>query len=385
MMKPIMELIEELKQVGNNPAAAVREAIEKTGRQAVGCFPIYAPEELVYAAGALPIGMWGGQARGSRADKYFQSFCCSLMKANTEQSLRGDYDCLSAVIATTYCDTQKCVVENWKAAVPHLNVIPMVYPQNRKSVWAREFLKEEFERVRRALERVLSVRITDAQIQSAVEIYEAYRETMRRFVDAIAAYPELFNGVTRHQIIKAAYFMDKKLYTRRIRSLLNMLGEQPKGVGNKKRIILTGLLAEPTELLEIFDENGFLIVADDLAQESRQFRTIVPGQSKGIDRMVERIVLQDGCAFLYDEQKRRGENLIRMVRQYQADAVVFCQLKFCDPDEFDYPIIDKRMKEAGVPMLYLEFEQQMESVGQLRSRIQSFSEVLENKKGALCT
>ena len=52
-------------------------------------------------------------------------------------------------------------------------------------------------------------------------------------------------------------------------------------------------------------------------------------------------------------------------------------MKFCDPDEFDYPMVKEDMESAGIPMLTIEFEQQMESVGQLRTRIQSFAEMLD--------
>ena len=147
-MDRVDTIISDLRDIAQNPGKTVKNYIQSYGKKAVGCFPIYAPEELIYAAGALPVGLWGGKAVGNRSDKYLQSFCCSVMRANTEQSLRGDYDMLSAVVIPTYCDTMKCILENWKVAVPHLNIIPMVYPQNRKSKWAERFMTEELERVK---------------------------------------------------------------------------------------------------------------------------------------------------------------------------------------------------------------------------------------------
>ena len=44
--------------------------------------------------------------------------------------------------------------------------------------------------------------------------------------------------------------------------------------GNK--IILAGILCEPEEVLDILEENQLAVVADDLAQESRQYRTDTP-------------------------------------------------------------------------------------------------------------
>lgn len=379
MMDTVREILEELVSASKAPAAAVKAAMEKTGKKAVGCFPIYAPEELVYAAGLLPVGMWGGHTEGKFAGKYLQTFCCSVMKANTEQALAGDYDFLSAIIMTAYCDTLKCLIENWKAALPDMKLIPIVYAQNRKTPSGRAYMREEFLRVKAELEQVAGREITEKDLADAVDLYDSYREAMREFVRVSPGYPELFTPRVRHQLIKAAFFMDRKDYTVKMKKLLDSLPEAEAPSGNVQKIILTGLMSEPAEFLDLLEENHFQVVADDLAQESRQFRTIGEKSGDPIGRMVSRIALQDGCAFLYDEGKTRGQMLLDMAKTTGAKAVIFCQMKFCDPEEFDYPILKKEFERADVPLLYVELEQQMDSLEQLRTRIQTLAEILPLK------
>jgi len=170
--------------------------------------------------------------------------------------------------------------------------------------------------------------------------------------------------------------MDKKIYTEKIRMLIDAIKKLPEEGAGKKKIILSGLMAEPSGWLDILTENNMFVVADDLAQETRQFRTIATKEGDALNRMVERIALQDGCAFLYDKEKIRGMMLKDMATKYQADGIIFCQLKFCDPEELDYPVVKKELEEAGVPLLHIEVEQQMDSLAQLRTRIQSFGEML---------
>lgn len=375
-MCEVISLIGELESVGQNPRNSILASMKETGKKAVGCFPIYTPEEIVYAAGMLPVGMWGGQTTGTLSDRYLQGFCCSVMKANTEQALLGKYDFLSGIIITAYCDTLKCIIENWKTAFPNLNIIPMVYPQNRKIQAGKDYMREELERVQKELESISGKKVTAADLEESMEIYDEYRSTMQEFVDLVQDYPVLLNAKSRHLIIKAAYFMDKKFYTEKIRKLIKAIKKLPVEQTGNKKIILTGLLAEPDGLLDILTENQMFVVADDLAQETRQFRTIAPKQGDAIQRMVERIAMQDGCAFLYDKGKTRGKLLTNMVEKYHADGIIVCQLKFCDPEELDYPIIKKELETAGISMLYIEIEQQMDSMEQLRTRIQSFGEML---------
>ncbi|MDF3000185.1 MAG: hgdB [Bacillota bacterium] len=377
MMNDAINLIRELEDMGRNPKISILKTMKETGKKAVGCFPIYTPEELVYAAGMLPVGMWGGQTSGTLSDRYLQGFCCSIMKANTEQALLGQYDFLSAVIVTAYCDTLKCVIENWKIASPQLNVVPIVYPQNRKTPSGKMYMKDEFLRIKKELERIAGNVIAEQDLLESVDLYDEYRCIMQEFTDTVQDYPDLLKAKTRHLIIKAAYFMDKKIYNEKVSKLILELRKlPPENSRKRKRIILSGFISEPDGLLDIMTDNDMYVVADDLAHESRQFRTIAAKTGSPLDRMIERIALQDGCAFLFDEKKSRGRMLTAMKEKYRADGIIFCQLKFCDPEEFDYPIIKKDLEAAGVASLYIEIEQQMDSLEQLRTRIQSFGEVL---------
>ena len=60
-MNRIGEIISDLQETANHPAKAVKASMKETGKKAVGCFPYYTPDEIIYAAGMLPVGLWGGQ------------------------------------------------------------------------------------------------------------------------------------------------------------------------------------------------------------------------------------------------------------------------------------------------------------------------------------
>ena len=137
------------------------------------------------------------------------------------------------------------------------------------------------------------------------------------------------------------------------------------------------LLSEPVEVLEIFDENNVAIVADDLSLGSRKWRTPAREDVADVfDKMAYRIADQIGDTFLYEADKKKGGMLIDMVKEKGADAVVVMMMKFCDPEEYDYPIYKAELAEAGVPELYLEIDQQLATFEQIRTRVQSFAEML---------
>ena len=67
-MKTLQACIDSLCEQARHPARTVKAACQATGKPAVGCFPLFVPEELVYAAGFLPVGLWGGVSAFQKAD-----------------------------------------------------------------------------------------------------------------------------------------------------------------------------------------------------------------------------------------------------------------------------------------------------------------------------
>lgn len=376
-MNRIQEIISALEKTANHPAKAVKASMKETGKKAVGCFPYYTPDEIIYAAGLLPVGLWGGQTEIKLADKYLQSFCCSIMRINVEQGMKGIYDFLSAIVIPAYCDTMKCICDNWKVAVPQTYLIPMVYPQHRKIKAGVDYLIEEYRRVQGEFEKITGRKISEKDLEESIALYEDYRKTMRNFTAIVGKYPKTLNAKTRHLIIKAAYFMDKKIYTALMRELLEQLNKLPTETFDGIRVVITGILAETDALLDAFVQNHIAFVADDLAQESRQFRTSVRNEGTALEKLAYRMADHEGCSLLYDEAKLHGKMLIDLVKENKADGVVVSMMKFCNPEEFDYPIYKKELEAAGIPVLYLEIEQKIDSSEQIRTRIQSFAEMIK--------
>jgi len=369
-------LLEEIIDIAGHPAQVVRQYKEESGQKAIGCLPVYCPEEIVHASGCLPVGMWGGQTTLSQSNRYFPAFACSVMQSVMEFALNGVYNDLEAAIIPAPCDTLKSLGQDWITAVPAVKPIHIVHPQMSRIPAGVRYMETELEHVKNEMEKITGVKISDEAINRSIDIYNDYRRTMRNFTDLAAKYPHIIRPRLRHIIIKAAYFAEKERYASIIKEVLAELNQQAPQEWPGKKIILSGIMAEPESLLDLFEEYGLAVVGDDLAQESRQFRTDAPEGENPLARLAEQWALRDCCSLVYDPEKKRGQMLINMVKDREADAIVICMMKFCDPEEFDYPIIKKEVEAAGIPLLYLEIDQQMQSLEQARTRIQGFSEIL---------
>ena len=374
-MRTAKEIINEFKAIADNPRKAMDDYKKETGKGAVGIMPVYCPEEIVHAAGYLPIGMWGAQKKQiSKARTYLPPFACSIMQSVMELQLEGVYDDLEAVIFSVPCDTLKCMSQKWNRPVP---AIVFTHPQNRKIAKdaANVFAREEFNIVKEKLEDILDVHISNKAIKNSIAVYNENRAACREFSDVAAEYAAVVTPSDRHAVIKARWFMEKSRHTALVKELIAALKAEPAPEFKGKKIIVTGIQVEPYDVLDIFQENGFAIVADDLAQETRNFRQDVPDDDDALMALARAWNEFDGCSLATDANKPKGQMIIDAVKKYGADAVVVCMMKFCDPEEYDQPYFERDLRKAGYPCRAIEIDPLNTNYEQLLTRVQAFAEL----------
>lgn len=376
-MTTIDNLISELEHIAENPREAVADYVGKTGSKAVGVAPVYTPEELVHAAGMLPVGIWGGQnVTLDLAKQYFPAFCNSVVFTCMELALKGTYNQLSAAIIPGMDDTLICLGQNWKAAIKDIPFITLVYPQNRKLSAGVKYLVSELENVKKELEKVCGKEISEEAIFNSIDIYNEHRQTMREFVELAATHPNSINNVQRSHIIKSAYFMLKEEHTQKVKLINDELKKLPEEKYDGHKIITTGFILDSKEILEIMESNALRIVGDDIAHETRQFRTDVPRKENALLSIATQWSEIEGCSFAYDPFRIRGKMVAKLAKDRDAEGVVFALLKFCDTEEYDAPILLDDIHDAGLKAVTIEIDQESGSIEQIRTRLQTFAEML---------
>lgn len=373
-MADLKQLLQEMSDVAANPKAVLGKYLSQ-GKKVVGCFPIYTPQELVHAGGMIPMGLWGGQVNPTVAGRYNPIFTCSLMRSCLEYGMNGVYNGLSCAIMPMLCDTFRGTSGAWRAGVKDIPLVAFIHPQNRTDSGAREFLAEEYDQVRRLLEEHTGGKITDEALERSIEIYNEHAAVIREFVEVANDHLDVITPVVRHNVMKSATFLEKGEHTAKVRAIIAALKQLPVHQWQGKKVILTGITAEPDAFLGIFAENNIAVVGDDLAQESRQYRTPIPAGKTSVDRLAGQWLNRIGCSTVHEEESSRGRMLVEMARRYGAHGVAVCLMRFCDVEEYDYPFISKAVEEAGFHSLCLEIDQSTQNNEQSRTKIQSFAEM----------
>lgn len=369
----VQELLSQFQDIARNPAAQ-KDGYIARGKKVALTAPVYTPEEIIHSMGLVPMGAWGGDLELRDAKQYFPAFICSIAQSIVELGMRGAYDGASAIIIPSLCDSLKVLGQNWKYAVPSIPFIPMTYPQNRKPDYALDFITGGYRRIIRELEEVTGAVFSEDRLAESIRIYNDHNAAMRALSKALAAHSEI-TVTQRSAIFKSAWFMRKEEHTALVRELLDRLDAQAPS-GTKIPVTITGILADAPGLTALLDEYGFQVAADDVAAGSRQYRTDAPAEGTPLERLARKFQAMDHCSVLYDADKKRVEYIVDLAKTSGSRAVIMVLTKFCDPEEFDYPLIKKACEAAGLPLVQIEIDRQMVNYEQARTILETLRDAL---------
>ncbi len=373
--------VNEFSAIAADPHGQLK-AYKAAGKKCIGVMPYYAPEELVYAAGMVPFGMWGSNKKTiQRAKEYCATFYCTIAQLDLEMLLDGTMDLLDGVITPTICDTLRPMSQNIRVAMSEkLPCIFLAHPQNRFADWGKQFCFDQYTNVRTELEKIRGCAITDEEIANAIKVYNKSRAARREFVKLASAHCDVIDPIMRSAVLKAAWFMDKVEYTEKLTALNAELAALSEAKWNGVKVVTSGIICDNPTLLKIFKDNNIAIAADDVAHESRAFRTDASEEGDPMMALCEQFTNVDYEVLLYDPQSnknRRGEFVANMVKESGAQGLVLFMQQFCDPEEMEFPYLKKALDAANIPYIKLGIDQQMRDFGQAATALQAFAEQLQ--------
>jgi len=375
----LMKQIEECYQILKDPNGYVKRFKAESGRKIVGTFCSYAPEEIILAAGAHPFRLFGSGEKIRLAEAHLQSYCCSLVRGALEDVLDGRLAFLDGVVFPHTCDSIQRLSDIWRMNVPACFHLDLVLPVKLDTDGARQYMIEVLSRFRAELGEKLGMTISDEELRAAIRIYNRIRAALTRICDLKGERPEILKGSDLYALVRTAMIMDRP----RAASLLEEVAGALDGKGAteaaappKKRIFLSGGICNHPDIYTIIEEAGGEVVGDDLCTGSRYFSGKIDEKADPVtaiaDRYLERVV----CPAKHRGLTDRADHLVRLVREKRAQGVIFFLLKFCDPHAFDYPYLKEALDQAGIPSMLLEIEDRLPADGQLRTRFETFVEMI---------
>jgi len=359
--------------------------LKKQGRQIMGYLCAFTPVEIIAAAGFVPFRIKGDVNEPiTKADTEMETIVCPLVRSCFDMALKGKYEFLEGIVIPHACDSISRTYDVWKYTLdlPYSHLINMPHSTDEPSL---NFYKALLETFRASLSKFTGKEISDQSLNQAISLYNQNRAKVRELYELRKTSPPLISGAEVSKLLIAAVGIPVEEANQLIDSVIKEVKQREAVTAAKPaRIMVVGAQVDDVAFIDLIEDSGAWVVADDLCPGAREFFPDVDVTADPIDGIAERYLRKIKCGRTFVERKGGYEDYLeerfghigRFIRDFKVDGVVLYIYKYCDPYGFDVPAMKSYIESVGAPVLYLEDEYSMSTIGRLRTRIQAFLELI---------
>lgn len=358
--------------------------LKESGKKVVGIFCTYTPNELVMAAGAIPIGLCGMSDESiPHAEKRLPKNLCPLIKSSYGFAVSDTcpyFYFSDMILAETTCDGKKKMYELLNE-IKYTHVMQL--PAGRTGTLALEAWEGEMHRLRKALEEHLDVTITDDMIKEAIKQKNRERKAVLDFFEIGKLKPTPLTGYEISTYVDSASYtfdIEERISNleKRTKELYEDYEKNYKGKPSRPRILITGCPSGGVreKIIRKIEELGADIVGFENCCGPREKKDPVDETIEPMRALAEKY-LRVNCSVM-SPNPGRIEALNEMIDDYQVDGVIEVVLQACHTFAIETDRVKQFVtKEKGIPFMCLETDYSQSDSGQINTRISAFIELLQ--------
>jgi benzoyl-CoA reductase subunit C len=386
-MTPLPVFPEWRSQALDGMIAACRDLLEDpgvptirrwraAGGKVVGHFQVYFPEEIAHAAGLLPFKVRGGPVEATQAESRFGSYLCSIVKTSLELALSGRVE-LDLFVTHPICDAARNLAAVWGRNFPYPCQI-LYLPQNATSAHAAEYLRGEYDRLRRTIEAVAGRTVTDSDLRQSIRTFNANRALLRELYDLKRERPWLVAADEAYVLTAVGGMIPREEHNELLATALPLLRERPSRPQDRIRVVYEGGFCEqpPLDLLRAIARSCY-VVDDDLLIGLRWLLDPVATTGDPLASLARAYLDHSSYSPVqHDARKPKDEMLLGRIKASGAQAAIVTAAKMCEPGLEEQVAYTHALEQAGVPFFVSEFEENMTSFEHLEIQLETFVENL---------
>ncbi|MCX7912341.1 MAG: 2-hydroxyacyl-CoA dehydratase family protein [Dehalococcoidales bacterium] len=355
------------------------------GKKVFGWLCTYVPEEVIHAAGILPVRIVGYSEETDLTEgtAYMHVNNCSFSRSCLELGLKGEYSFLDGVVGGSTCDGARRLFDLWRHYIGtpfhHVLTVPRKYTER-----AHRLYYEEVEEFTRHLEEFIGRKVTDEALLASIGLYNETRHLLSQLYGLRRRDNPPITGAETMDVLNASFRMPREVFNSWLRELLAEIEDRRRDVSGKyrARLMLIGSVLTNTDFIRSIERQGGIVVTDELCTSTRYWTdpVVLKDGLSPLEAIARRYLGNFPCARMFPSEERFNR-IVEFAREYRVDGVVSQIVRYCVPYCHDLPLLTKRLREVNVPVLALDVEYGSSGSGQIATRVQAFLEMLEARNG----
>jgi bzd-type benzoyl-CoA reductase N subunit len=378
-----LQKLERFREVNRTfPATAQIRERKQRGDRVFGWLCTYVPEELLHAAGILPVRITGYDRETDLDDgnAHLYTNSCSFSRSCLQMGLAGEYGFLDGVVGASTCDGARRLFDVWRSYIGtpfhHVISVPRKYSEEAVRLYHREIV-----RFQEHLEEFLGEKTADEALRASIDLYNESRRLLHALYEFRTRDNPPITGAEVMEVSNASYRMPKEAFNEWLRELLTELEASSVRHRYRARLMVVGSVLTNPEFIASIENEGGLVVTDELCTSTRYWGDLVyPERFASLqEALAHRYLNNFPCARMYPSDERFNR-IIDYVKKFRADGVVSQIIRYCVPYAHDLPLLTKRLAAVGTPVLGLDLEYGTSGSGQIATRVQAFLEMIEARR-----
>ncbi|OAA82851.1 double-cubane-cluster-containing anaerobic reductase [Clostridium ljungdahlii] len=358
--------------------------LKDEGKKVVGTFCTFTPWEIINASGALAVSLCSKSDETIEdAEKHLPRNLCPLIKSSYGFAMtdKCPYFYFSdLIVGETTCDGKKKMYEYLSK---FKNVHVMHLPQMPDDADSYKLWKDELIKLKEKLEKEFNITITNEKLKNSIKLRNRERKALKEFYELGKMCPPPITGIELLKILNGSSFKwDKEALINDLHNTTAKIKDaydkgERKISQNAKRILITGCpMGEATEkVVHAIEDNGGVVVCYEDCTGVKEISKLVDETKDPIDAITEKY-LKIGCACMTPNNNRINL-LSELIDDYKIDGVVDVILQSCHPYSVESYGIKKFVnEEKKVPYMAIETDYSKTDVGQIKTRVAAFIEML---------
>jgi len=373
---PLDDVLFHCRELLDDPAYPTVRRWRDAGGKVVGHFQVYFPEEIVHAAGALPFKVRGGPVEATQADSRFGSYLCSIVKTSLELVLSRHIE-LEMFVTHPICDAARNLAAVWGRNFDYPCQI-LYLPQNANSGHAAEYLRGEYDRLRRSVEQVTGTRVTDDALRASIGVFNENRALLRDLYAIKREAPWLIAAEDAYALMAVGGMIPREEHNALLRAVLPQVRDRSMKQQDRIRVVFEGGFCEqpPLDLIRVIGRSCY-VVDDDLLIGLRWILEDVPTDGDPLHALAEAYLERSSYSPVqHDLRKPKERMLLARVGAAGAQAAIVTAAKMCEPGLEEQVAYTRALDADGVPYFVSEFEENMTSFEHLEIQLETFVENL---------
>jgi benzoyl-CoA reductase subunit C len=361
------EILKTFFEYSEDPYKCISEWKEKTDQKVIGCYPMHIPEEIIHAAGVLPVVIWRSNEAVTLGHAHVPPYNCGLTRSFVDDAVKGKLTFFDGVVIYRMCLQSSGLpfILEKNVGFPYMEYLylPAIFPGKA----TENFLIEELERLKTSIEAFTGKKITTESLNQSIEVYNKNRRLLHQVYALRKSNGNPIKAKEMQTIVHAGMLMPKEQHNDLLEKLLPELHKRSSPTDKKTKLVMMGGLCQTIQptILDLMEELGISIVDDDMYVGSRYFVNEVELNDNPIKSLANRYLKRaPPCSTKGDWEMDWTDYVIDMVKSNQAQGILSVMIKFCPPHLCYYP------------ETLVEVEHEVISLEQTRTRLQSFLEII---------